>query len=138
MVGALHCECHSSESIVESFKKVGISEFLPAISVTNMRSLRPKLQSFIQDFRMRELSVACLSETWGKDDKRVYRNKIVAMFQKEGLGVISLNRKVRRGGGVALIFDTETMHIEELDVIVPNNLEVVWGLRRQRRGPLSR
>ena len=60
------------------------------------------------------------------------------MFQKEGLGVISLNRKVRRGGGVALIFDTETMHIEELDVIVPNNLEVVWGLRRQRRGPLSR
>ena len=51
------------------FKNVEISEFLPAISVTNVRSLRPKFQNFIQDFRMRELTIACITETWGKEDK---------------------------------------------------------------------
>ena len=119
---------------VTCFKNVEAGEFLPAIAVTNIRSLGPKIRSFMQDFRMRDLSVSLLTETWGKDDRASYRRKIIAMFEKEGLGIISLNRKVRRGGGVAIVFDSQIIDLEELDVVVPHNLEVVWGLGRPKKG----
>ena len=96
---------------ITCFKNVDKSAFLPAIATTNIRSLGPKIKSFIQDFRMRELTVSCLTETWGKDDKLSYRKNILKMFHMEGLGILSLNRKARRGGGVAIVFDAQAIHI---------------------------
>ena len=76
-----------------------------------MRSLGPKIRNFIQDFRMRDISIAFLAETWGKEDRLEYRKKMLSLVQMEGLGIISLNRKVRRGGGVAIIFDSQVIDI---------------------------
>ena len=79
---------------VPTRKNADVSEFLPAIETTNVRSLGPKIASFILDFKSREISVALVSETWGKD-KQHYKRKILAMFEREGLGTISLSRKTR-------------------------------------------
>ena len=110
------------------------SEFLPSIAVTNIRSLGPKIQSFIQEMKMREISIACVTETWGKDDNLLYRKKILKMVELEGLGILSLNRKARRGGGVAIVFDILSIHIQELDINVPHNIEIIWGLGRPKKG----
>ena len=66
---------------ITCFNNLGKSEFLPAISVTNVRSLGPKFKSFTQDFRMKEISIACITETWGKDDKLHYRKNILSLLR---------------------------------------------------------
>ena len=48
-----------------------------------------------------------------------------------------MNRKVKRGGGVAIIYNTEVITIEEPDVIIPHNLEIVWGIARPRKGTIK-
>ena len=45
--------------------------YLPAFLVTNMRSLGPKFHNFITTFKNREVSLALLSETWGKAAKKI-------------------------------------------------------------------
>ena len=122
---------------ITSFKDIEKCQFLPVILVTNVRSLGPKISNFILDFKMREVSVALVSETWGKADKKSYRLGILAMFEKEGLGTISLNRKTRRGGGVAVIFDSAAINIDRLDIVVPFNLEIVWCIGRPRQGAVK-
>ena len=74
---------------------------------------------------MREITIVCITETWGKEDKLNYRKNMLSMIHKEGLGMISLNRKSKRGGGVAIVYDMERVTINQLEVIVPHNLEVV-------------
>ena len=81
--------------------------------------------------------IACITETWGKEDRLGYRKNILSLIHREGLGIISWNRKIRRGGGVAIVFNTEVVIIDELDVIVPHNLEIVWGLVRPRKGTIK-
>ena len=119
---------------ITCFKNIEKCEFLPAIAVTNVRSLGPKVNTFIQDFKLRELSIACLTETWGKDDKLIYRKKILKMVHMEGLGILSRNRKTQRGGGVAIVYDSHVIDIQELNVIVPYNIEIVWRIGRPKNG----
>ena len=119
---------------VTTFKVIHKSEYLPAISTTNVRSLGPKIKNYIQDFKQRELALSIVTETWGRDDKKPYIKKIVAMFETEGLGSFSLNRKARRGGGVAVVYDSQALMMEQIEVIVPHNLEVIWCLARPKMG----
>lgn len=48
---------------ITCFKNIEKCKFLQAVAVTNIRSLSPKINTCIQDFKMRELSSACLTET---------------------------------------------------------------------------
>lgn len=121
---------------ITCFKNIEKIEFLPTVAATNIRSLGPKIQIFIQEFKMRELSKACLTETWGKDDKLTYRKKILKMVHREGLGILSLNRKTQRGGGVAIIFYSQCLDVQELNVIVPFNIEIVWGIGGPKSGTI--
>ena len=59
------------------------------------------------------------------------------MLQMEGLGSCCLNKKVKRGGGVAIIYDTESIDMSEVDIVVPNNLEIIWRLGRPKKGQIK-
>ena len=55
------------------------------------------------------------------------------MFELKGLKYISTPRPgTRRGGGAAIVVNTEKFLISKLNVAIPNNLEIVWGLVRPK------
>ena len=58
-----------------------IGESLPVISVSNMRSLGPKLESLKTDIIEREISVALISEIWEKVGCKKQSHEIEKMFQ---------------------------------------------------------
>ena len=109
-----------------------IGEFLPSISVSNMRSLIPKIQNFKVDVLEREISVALLSEVWEKAGCKKQKHEVEKMFQMDGLKYISTPRTYKRGGGAAIVVNLEHFSLEKLDVVIPNKLEIVWGLVRPK------
>ena len=109
----------------------GIS--LPVISVSNLRSLTPKLYSFKNDMIQREISVSLCSEVWEKANCKKQQFEIEKMLQMEGLKYISTPRTTKRGGGAAIIVNTEKFSLEKIQVEIPFNLEVVWGLLRPKK-----
>ena len=113
--------------------RVAKSEFLPTISVSNMRSLGPKVKNFRIDMIEREISAALLSEVWEKASCNKQQFEIEKMFQLDGLKYISTPRTQKRGGGAAIVVNTEKFSLEKIDVSIPHNLEVVWGLIRPKK-----
>ena len=107
------------------------------MAVTNICSLGPKINNVIKGIKLREITVALVTETWGKYDCKKYCHKILTMLELDGLGSVSLNRKSRRGGGVTLIFDVTKITIQEIPVIVPCNLEVKWCIGRPKQGNIK-
>ena len=91
---------------ISCLKNVEKSEFLPSIFTTNVQSLGPKIVNFIEEIKMREITLALLSETWRKDDNLHYQRKITYMLELQGLNTVSLNKKTRRGGAVAMVSNT--------------------------------
>ena len=69
--------------------KLFVSQHLPSISVSNVRSLIPKINNFKLDVQEREISVALLSEIWEKCGKKRFKKEVVKMKELNGLGYIS-------------------------------------------------
>ena len=67
-------------------------EALPIISVSNLRSLGPKLKNFKIDMLEREIGVSLLSEVWEKTECKKQNYEIEKMFQMDGLKYISTPR----------------------------------------------
>ena len=109
------------------------SEFLPIISVSNMRSLGPKLQNFRTDMLERKISAALLTEVWEQTSCKKQQYEIEKMFQLDGLKYISTPRTQKRGGGAAIVVNTVNFSVDKIQVPIPYNLEVVWGLIRQKK-----
>ena len=80
-----------------------VGESLPIISVSNMRSLTPKLNNFKNDMIEREISVALLSEVWEKKSCKKQQFEVQKMLQMEGLKYISTPRTTKRGVGLPLL-----------------------------------
>ena len=55
------------------------------------------------------------------------------MLQLDGLKYISTPRTTKRGGGAAIIANIEKYSLEKIQVLIPYNLEIVWGLLRPRK-----
>merc|ERR1711954_362836 len=106
---------------------------LPIISVSNCRSLRPKLYNFKNDIIQRDISVSLCSEIWEKANCKKQKFKIEKMLQMEGLKYISTPRTTKRGGGAAIIVNTEKFTLDKLEIIIPYKLEVIWGLMRPKK-----
>ena len=103
--------------------KLLISQFLPSFSVTNIRSIRSKINSYSEDFIENELSVGLIQEIWEKPEDTVLYEEIEKIFETKGLNYISNPRHpYKRGGGVAFVTDTSKVNIEKLDVTIPHNL----------------
>ena len=109
-----------------------VGESLPIISVSNLRSLIPKISNFKNDLLDRDISVALLSEVWEKASCKKHQFEIEKMLQMDGLKYISTRRTTKRGGGAAIVVNLRKFSVEKIPVIIPNNLEVVWGLMRPK------
>jgi hypothetical protein len=75
------------------------------------------------------LSLSFLTEVWQKSENKKHQFKIEELLELKGLKYISTPRPgTRRGGGAALVVDTENFSISKLNISIHNNLEIVWGL----------
>ena len=89
----------------------------------------PKVSSFCTDMKDRLCSLSFLSEVWQKAENKKHNFKIEKMFEMEGLAYISTPRPGnRRGGGAAIVVNTDKYSVSKLNISIPNNLEIVWGL----------
>ena len=102
---------------------------LPKVACYNMRSLMPKIEMLATNLKDRMCSLALLTEVWEKENNKKYQSKIEAMFELKGLDYISTPRPgKKRGGGAALVVETENYSISKLNVQNPDKLEIIWGL----------
>lgn len=109
------------------------SSGLPTIAVSNLRSLIPKIRNFARDIKEREISLALLTEVWEKKQKKKHIFEIDKLLYMEGLKYISTTRPSnKRGGGAAIVADLSKFSLEKLDVTIPHNLEIVWGMLRPK------
>ena len=102
---------------------------LPKVACYNMRSLIPKIEMLSTDLKDRMCSLALLTEVWENENNKKHQNKIEAMFELKGLDYVSTPRPGnKRGGGAAVIVETEKYSISKLNVQNPDKLEIIWGL----------
>ena len=88
---------------VKRDNKLPVCHSLPIVSVSNCRSLIPKVNNFVDDLLEREIGVALLSEVWQKTTSKKHRFEIEKMLQLHGLKYISTPRLHKRGGGAAIV-----------------------------------
>ena len=113
--------------------KIVQSVNLPIVSVSNLRSLMPKINHFKQDMLERDISLALLSEVWEKSQSKKHKFEIEKICQMDGLKYISTPRvSTKRGGGAAIVVNLKRFSLEKLDVQIPYQLEVVWGLLKPK------
>ena len=111
--------------------KVLQARSLPKLSLYNMRSLMPKCSSFGADMEDRLCSLSFLTEVWERLENKKHMQKIEELFELKGLKYISTPRSgTKRGGGAAIVANTDTFSLSRLNVPKPQCLEVVWGLLR--------
>ena len=109
------------------------SLLLPVIAVTNFRSLGPKVENVRRDILERNLDLVLCSETWQKDSNQKLKSNIEKMLEEDGLLFMSCPRpSKRRGGGCAVIVNQTKFTAEQLPIMVPYKLEVVWSLVRPK------
>ena len=68
----------------------------------------------------------------GVSGKKAHQNKIEEALEMAGIQYISNPRPDRKGGGAAITLISGELTLSKLDVLVPKNLEVVWGLLKPR------
>ena len=106
---------------------------LPVISVSNLRSLWPKVRAYCADLAEREISLSILSEVWQRKGNKKHNSEIERMLEMCGLKYISTPRpSSKRGGGCAIVADVTKYTLEKIEVSIPSAVEVVYGLLRPR------
>ena len=51
---------------ITCFRNIQERGCLPSLAVTNICSLGPKINNVIQDIKLREITIALITETWGR------------------------------------------------------------------------
>ena len=122
--------------VIHRNEKINSSSTLPVVAVANVRSLLPKLNSTIEKIENEEIDIALICEVWEKTGKknRNFQSRVEEMMEMKGLKYISCGARPsgKRGGGAAIVANTSKFSLEKLDVQVPNNLEVQWGIVRPK------
>ena len=83
------------------------------------------------DILERGISVGFFGEIWEKSENKSHKEAIENMMESKGLRYISTPRP-SGWGGAAIIANQENFNLEKLDICIPHNLEVVWGLLRSK------
>ena len=105
---------------------------LPTIFVTNHRSYFPKFYNFLDAMKTLDLTLGLHSEIWEVKENKTHQNKIEEALEMEGVQYISNPRPDRKGGGAAISLLAGSFTLTRLEIIVPKNLEVVWGIVRPK------
>ena len=126
-------ECAPTRQTIRRNDKLLKCLSLPIISVSNLRSLLPKINSFKKDILERDIGLALLCEIWQVKGKKKNMCEIEKMLEIEGLKYISTPRaSYKRGGGCAIVAHLPQFSLEKIDVTIPRSVEVVYGLLRPR------
>ena len=75
-------------------------------ALINCRSLKPKLPSLKECFKMNDLHISLLNETWFNRSDAQLHALLKDIDQESGIQIIRKDRD-SRGGGVAIAFGTE-------------------------------
>ena len=121
-----------NNTTVRRNNRILLAAQLPTIFVTNHRSFFPKFYNFIEAMKTLDLTLGLHSKIWERLEKKTHQNKIEEAIQLEGINYISNPRPQRRGGGAAITLIEGNFSLIKLDVLLPKNLEVVWGLVRPK------
>ena len=106
---------------------------MPTIFVTNHSSFFPKFNNFVEAMETLGLTLGLHSEIWEKMEKKSHRNSIEEALELKSIQFISNPRPNRRGGGASISLLPGDFSLSKLDVVIPKNLEVVWGLVRPNK-----
>ena len=109
-----------------------MTESLPILSVSNLRSLWPKLNSFKNDMILHDISCAMLSEVWEKANCKKQQFELERMLNMDGLKYISTPRMTKRGGGAAIVVSMKRFSLDKIEVSNPDKVEVVFELLRPK------
>ena len=107
--------------------KVEASAYLPTIATYNVRSLFPKVGNIRTDILERGITLGFFSEIWERSENKKHKFEIEKLLESHGLKYIS-NPRIRGLGGAAIIANQEYFKLEKIEITIPHNLEVVWGL----------
>ena len=110
-----------------------IAQNLPIVASFNARSLHPKIDNFKTDLLHRNISIACVCEVWEQIENKNQNIEYERMFEMNGLKFLSRARKDKRGGGVAIVVDTQLFTCQRLEVTTPNTIETVWSLVKPKK-----
>ena len=77
------------------------------------------------------LTLGLHSEIWESKENKEHQHKIEEALELEGIQYIS-NPRPNRGGGAAITLISGDFKLTKLDVIIPKNLEVVWGIAKPK------
>ena len=83
-----HTESKSNRKTIHRDNRLMLSEALPILSVSNLRSLWPKLNNFKIDMAERNIGAAMLSEVWEKANCKKQQSDLEKMLDMEGLKYI--------------------------------------------------
>ena len=104
---------------------------LPAVATYNCRSIFPKLGNLKTDLKEREIDVGFMVEVWEKSENKNHQMEIERMLEMDGLKYISTARP-SGWGGAAIIVNQERYSLEKMNIFIPHNLEIIWGLLKPK------
>ena len=78
------------------------------IALINCRSLKPKINSLKECFKMNKLAVSILNETWLYKNDSQAKKMFNSLLTEEKIAIIRKDRD-SRGGGVAIAFDNKNI-----------------------------
>ena len=118
--------------------KTEIALNLPTIACYNARSIFPKIESLKTDMQEKSISLSLISEIWEQQENKKHAYEIEKMLELSGFKYISTPRQSgTRGGGAAIVANIEKYSLQKLSIIIPNNLDVVWGLLKPKFTPVK-
>ena len=98
-----------------------------------MRSIWPKTQTLVVDFKERDIGVCMLSEVWEKLGNKKQQSKLEELLHMENIKYISTARPgLRRGGGAAIMAGCVSFALPETrGTKLPENLEEAEAISRK-------
>lgn len=85
------------------------------LCLINCRSLKPKIKSLVECFKMNDLTTALLNETWLYRSDPQAKKLLQQIAEENNIRVIRKDRD-SRGGGVAIAFDTTKISLKKLNL----------------------
>ena len=114
-------------------KMAAVAHHLPVVTVSNVRSLFPKIRNIRTDMLEREVDVNLCCEIFEKADNKKQREEIEKMLEIDGFKYFSTPRpRGKRGGGAGIIVSTKKFKVEKLEIQIPHKLEIVWALAKPK------
>ena len=83
------------------------------------------------DIFERSIDCAFLSEIWEQKENKNHQQEIERMLEMDGLRYISTPRP-KGWGGAAILVNQKKFHLENLNISIPHNLEIIWGLLKPK------